>query len=373
MTAERQTPFGEKLAATARAFWEGFCQPSLPALMLMACAAIGAAGLMLTCVTPQTLAGSIGQYVPRATKDNEAFATVEAFRLAYNPSHAPNSHHLTLIGNSIVAQAFASDSDMAKDLQAATRQPWSVSMLTTPYQGALDEAALADYATRQVPGIVVMSMGFDRFGQTREDYLHFYKMARVGLRSDWTDDQVRTILHERPRRRTGIYVVDNRKFLLLNATSTLLRFLVQTPADRRIDSYIRTDGTHEMALRYRGEIIRHLHNSYRPNQLAIDLVALTVKRLQERGARVIFFEAPMSDDIFTRPSDRRLYNKYLAASPKVARDLGAYYCRPPASAQPPASVFPDYFHIAEPYWQQKQRHALANCVTDMMRKHEQAS
>ena len=241
-------------------------------------------------------------------------------------------------------------------------------MLTTPYQGALDEAALADHATRHHPGVVVLSMGFDRFGQSRRDHLRLYKMARLGLRSDWADQQVREVLQDNPRRSTGYYAVDNRKFMMLNATTAGLRLLVQRPAVRRVDSYIRTGAAPANAEGYRQEILEHLHRSAKPDRLSLDLVRMTAGKLKERGAKLIFFEAPMPSTLFTDPADRMLYENFLASSPEMVAELGGYYCRPSAANTPPAEVFPDYFHVDDPVWQEKLRQSLARCVADMMAK-----
>lgn len=367
--ANSAAPKGLGFKASLKAFWDGFTQSSLLAIALMALAFAGMAVVFALGVNPVVLSGPLGQYVPRGTGDNEAFATIEAFKLAYRPDPADaDKPHIYLIGNSIVAQAFASEPGMARDLQAATGEPWAAHMLTTPYQGPLDEAALADHATRNHPGVVVLSISFDRFGQSRDDYLRLNKMARLGLRSDWSDGQVAEILQQRPRRATGYYVADNRKFVMLNATSAGLRLLAQRPAVRRVDSYIRTDGTSDDAERYRGEILQHLRRAYKTDQLGLDLVRMTVTRLKERGARLVFFEVPMSSALFTDPADRQRYERFLAVSPKLVADLGGYYCRPSAADTPPAEAFPDYFHVADPAWQAKLRQVLARCVADMAAK-----
>ncbi len=361
-TRSRSTRLGE----VGSAFWSGFTTPSLFALAVMVVAFVATALGVFVGVTPTRLAGPLAPYLARGSTDAEGFATSEAFKLAYGPKTPGGPPRLYVIGNSLIAQALASDERMTANLQDATRRDWDVRFLISPLQGALDEAALADYATRQTPGIVMLSSGFDRLGSDTADLLKYYRMARLGFRSEWPDEQVRSILQARPRRTTGNFLFDNRFFFIRNASMISLRYATRQPAEHRIDSYI-FEQTDIKLTTYSAEILKNLKANYRPGKIAVDLLTDTATRLKARGNRIVLFEAPISPALLARPADRERYEIHLQEMARISANLGAYYCRLPDGVAVPPSIFRDYYHIADPAWQERLRVRLAECVADMTR------
>ena len=367
----RQARAPRPFVSAAAALWAGFVQPSFLALAVMAVVFVTAASGILFGVTPSVMAGTLGQYVPRASDDSEGFATRDAYRLADPTVPAGDKPRLYVVGNSLIAQALASKPALERDLRIASDRDWNVTVMTTPLQGPLDEAALADFATRQHPGTVVLSIGFDRFYSNQNQLLRYYKMARLGLRSDLVDEQVRDILKAKPRRQTGVFLVDNRNFVLRNATMTGLRFLAQYPAEQKIDVYL-FEQTHVKLSTYSREILNSLRANYRHDGVAVKLLESTAAMLRERGSHIVFFQIPISDALLTDPADRRRYDIHLANSVALAKRLGGYYCEPRADARPPSQAFRDYYHIADPASQEKLRVTLARCVTDANRERNQS-
>ena len=316
---------------------------------------------MLFGVTPSALAGPLGQYVPRASDDAEGFATRDAYQLADPGTPAGTRPRLYVIGNSLVAQAFASAPALEHDLRNVTGRDWNLYVMTTPLQGPLDEAALADYATSRHSGTVVLSIGFDRLYSDRDYLLRYYKMGRLGFRSEFADNMVRQYLDTRPRRHTGIFLVDNRNFVLRNATMTGLRMLTRQPAEQKIDIYVFRQTDIKLST-YSREILASLRATYRHDGVAVKLLENTAAMLKERGNRIVFYQTTISDDLLTNPADRERYQIHLANSAALAKRLGGYYCEAPAAAKPPPQAYRDYYHIDDPVWQEKLRVTLAHCV-----------
>lgn len=362
MKAPRPKGNFDRVLDAALAFWDGFTAPTRLSLGLMVAsllATVLVAGLM---VTPERLAGSLGDYLPRSTKDTEAFATREALILASPAAAADTRPHLYLIGNSLMAHALASEPGMTRVMKDRTGTDWSVHFLTTPLQGPIDEAAFADVATKQRPGVVVLALGFERFGAAASEYLQYYDMARLGFRSDWADDQVR-MLGGKPTKRTGIYAVDNRNFLIRNAATMALRVVTGRAPERRIDAYLLGPRlTDKELVDRRIEIIKILRKGVEPDKLALDLLAETTKRLKARGNRVVYLELPVSPALLTAPADRALYDSYLAKAPAIAAKLGGEFCRPGPEAHPGPAAFPDFFHVDDRKAQALLREELAACI-----------
>ena len=101
-------PLWRRLLAEA---WRGATEPSAPllAVCLIAFAATLALGAWM--FTPQAMAGPAGDYIARSGQDGDAFATVNAIRLARRPQHAPT---LVVLGTSTIAQGLGGEHVVAR-------------------------------------------------------------------------------------------------------------------------------------------------------------------------------------------------------------------------------------------------------------------
>ncbi len=293
---------GRHIADISASFWAGFTQPTRVALFMMPVV------LGLTCltifnsVTPAALAGSLGRYLPIAGDDANGFATREALRIAHGNEVPVGSSHIFIPGNSIIAQAFASDLKLKQNLEVETGKSWNVTFLTTPLQGALDEIALLDVATRKHPGVVVLSASPDRLNSDVNHLLKYYRYGRLGFRSERADQQVEHILKAPPRRHTGIYLVDNRPFFSWNGLPMAQRAIARWPAQRKIDIYLLPQ-TAASQRKLKAEALKN----HRPGQVAVSLLTDSVAFLKARGNRILFFRVPISPATLTSPRDRQLY------------------------------------------------------------------
>ena len=353
-----------RIFETIQAFWTGFVQPTRFALLLMIATFTAGALAMGLGITPSTLAGRLGDYIPSNFADSDAFLTVRMFRMAEDKTPPDSNPNLYAVGDSLLAHAFASETGLEAALQTTTGRKWHAAMLTTPQQMVLDSSALIDVATKKDPGIVVMAFGAGRLTADKAGELHSYRLARLGFRSKWQDEQVR-LLGEKPRRVTGNYVMDNRNFLLRNTADAVRNLLYFGPPVRRIDAY--TIGIHLSPKEwetFHDTVLSDLRNAAsHPNPTTIRLLEDTARRLEARGNKLIIFEPPISDRTFTRQSDRRDYQNYLKLAAQLTARLGGYYCFP-SDVHPPVSAFADFHHVTDPYWQGRLRVALAKCVED---------
>lgn len=362
----RRSP-ASAIVSALEAFWLGFTQPTKTSLGLLAVTFAAAVIAFVISVTPSMMAGPSGAFVPNTSSDAVGFATRRVYQLALGDKPTSGSHNIYVLGNSLTAQALADESALKSELDKRADGGWNVYFLTTPQQAGLDEAALVDYATVKHPGLVVMPIGVERLGNETKAALKSYQHGSLGFRSDLADEQLKQFYNMTPRRKTGIFLVDNRFFLLTHATLSGLRFITRRPAQQKLDVYLfpRTD---ETLRRIRIEILRHLRSNYIPQKLAVQHLSSTVKLLRERGSRVVFLEIPVSATVMNSPADQRLYQLHLQEAEKLSNKLGGYYCRLPDGVVPPDSAFRDYYHMEDPNWQRIMRVRLAQCAATAMKK-----
>jgi hypothetical protein len=342
-----------------RDLWRGFVSPSGFAFTLILATALLSAAALCAVVTPSLLAGPLGVYLPRSTKDSEAAATHKALALAID-APTPGVPRLCMVSNSVLAHSFADEAGTAKDLKAATGQGWQVTFLTTPLQGPIDQAVLADYATRQSPCLVVMGMNFMRYSMTKEQVERLDTLVRLGVTSPWGNVE-RAEIGLSNGRHLGIYALDNSRFLLRRAPTFAARMLLRRPAVPPIADYAPDKPLGDGELAKRRDIITA--GLFQTNN---DLPDRTLRRLMEllkaRHSPVLFVEEPVSPDLFRTAAEKAAYQSYLARSERTAKDMGGSYCRLQAAFQPPASQYADYLHLINPGSQERLRQGLASCV-----------
>ena len=341
-------------------FGKALVTPSRLTFALMMATFAGLLAIGCWGITAEFLAGPSGRFLARDSEDNYAFTTREALQLALL-SKARAEPRLYVLGDSIVAQAFVGEEDMAGMLARETGHAWGVSILTTGGQDPLSEAALADFATRRTPGIVVIPLYPTRFQFSRQDLIDLYKLRPIGLSSAWADRQV-VALKGSPDPRIGIYAIDNHKFLLRNLPAFGWRFATGRAAARSTYGYVRFRRPDELK-RQRDVVLTALRKGAIDTEGdAARILAHTTRALIERGNTVIFVEAPFNEKIFETARDRALYEDYLRKTPAFAASLGARYCPLGRTDLPTTMKFADYFHQVDPATQVFFSRSLARCV-----------
>jgi len=366
-----QKPAPGRFADTMAQLWTGFHTPSLVALGLMALTFTATTVAAIFCITPSLLAGQFGTYLARDFEDDAGFVTHEAYRLASPETRPGSTKRVSVLGNSIIGQAFANGERLDDDLDRLTHHNWDVTMLTTGQQGPLDEAALVDYATKQDPGIVVLPIGFDRFESDPAEIMKYYRLGRIGIRSDLADYQARHLVGSKPRRRVGVLLFDNRNFFIRNGSIIALRAAFRQAPERRVDVYIFRHNAEKLKS-YRRDLMKFLKHNYQHGELATNLLKSTTDTVKSRGGRVVFFQPPLAPNLFQTAAERHRYAVHLAKSAALAKELGGYYCHPSAAAHPPTEAFADFFHLKDPKWQARLRVVLARCIADAAQEGKQS-
>ena len=341
-------------------FWTGFLEPSrvaaLTLLLAFACAVAGAFWYF----SPATLAGPLGAYLPRSSLDAEGFATREALRLAARPQERPR---LIILGPSTVAQAFGAGAAVAPHLEEAAGAPWGVHVLTTPLQSPFDQLALIETALAgrrpgDPPVVVAVDIGLQRLGWTPARLIDLERQGRIGLRSDWTDAEMARLGAE-PRPRTGVYLFDNHRFVMINATEALTRLALHRAATPKVDVYSR-GATVPVGERHRTQIAAQIRGGQDNAEAYYALHARLAARLAGLpGVRLVFVEEALSPEFIAAEDLGDMETASRAEFAEFARSVGAEYWPVMTEADLGPEDYHDDLHIEAGPAQDRVRAAFA--------------
>jgi hypothetical protein len=345
-------------------FVRGFIAPSAFALWLMLATFLATGATILTIFSPQFLAGPIGTYLPRSSKDTEAFATREALKLAVNQSEAGR---IVVIGDSIVAHAFADEAALAEAMRLETGNAWDAHMLTNAMQTPLDEVAFVETAIAHQGAVIVLGLDWGRLGWIAEQIIDLESQGRIGLRSDWADTEF-VLLGGTPAPRYGIYTFDNFNFFLNRAHTFMLRFLTLKPAIREIANYrspaLNTPGWLE---EQRVTLVSELRKEVTDDVIALDILTRLAERLAKRkDVFLVFVSNPLNTSLLSEPGLEEIYREKFERLVAFAKTHGDAYCQLPIMLL--EEEFYDYIHLDQPEAQAEQRNALARCLGKVLKE-----
>ena len=292
------------------AWWHRFSQPSALAFATFGLSLVATLALCLWFFSEATIGGWYGRYLPRSSIDDDGFATREALRAARDVSSHPI---LIVLGSSTVAQAVGSGQELEREILVQTGQTWQVVVLTTAGQGPAEQFALIDRALENQgpdspPVLVAVGFGPQRMRWTPERTLEFAALRRIGLRSEWEDDEVR-LLGGAPLVQTGFYPWDNRNFLLINGSRALVRLVLRQPAIRKVDYFARGhQGPETQEVRdTRGARIR---DSFPDRERYYTQISRLAAKVATRpNTSLVFLEETISPDMIKDQSLAAIYDQ----------------------------------------------------------------
>jgi len=357
--AAADEPFWQKWL---KAFWQGMMAPSATTLVI--CLAVFAATIPLTLwlFSPVGMASRAGDYIPRSGLDAEAYATVNAIRLAHDRTGAPQ---LVVFGSSTVAQAIGSEARLGEAIAAQTHEAWDVRLLTTPLQSPWDqltmlETVLAGRTADAPPLVVAIGVSPLRMNWNAERLVKHETTPRLGLRSEWVDAEMRR-LSAPVRPRHGSYWLDNSRFVLLNGTEALARLAVQRPATRKIDCYSASDRPLPIAKRPRGFMLREYRKNVANAPMFFALHQQLVDRISASpNVRLVFIEEALSRDIVHQGGIEQDYAARNRMIADFAARTGTEYWPIIAEAGLRDDEYYDDLHILRGAPQDKVRRAFAS-------------
>ena len=309
---------------------------------------------------------AFGRFLPRSALDPEAFVTREALKEGLA---GPVQPRLLVLGTSTVAKVVESGADLQTRIADATGQDWRLIVLTLPRQSPTDQFALIDRALksqRQDSPPVVVAVGFSpqRLRWTTEEIVVSARDRRIGLRSDWEDDEVRFI-GGTPLSRSGLYPIENAKFVLLNGSRALLRLALNRPANRWAGNFENLVNVAELqGLRNaRGDAIRQGFPDRDHYYAQISRLAANVAKIP--NTRLVLIEETMSPDFIADQDLGDLFDQMHREIAELAANQGFEFWPVTTEAGLTALDYIDDIHLHRGAGQQKVREMIARHMRDL--------
>lgn len=347
---------------------EGFVESSTTAfLALLVGLGLGIFALFWF-FSPSTIAGPMGAYLPRSSSDAAAFATREALVLGRTPVRAPR---MLILGPSTIAQAIALGDTLSTEIESNSGIPWNVHVLTTPVQSPFDQMALIETALKNhdpegPPVLIVLGVGLQRLGWSMERLTEYESMARIGVRSDWVDEEM-LMLGMQPRARTGIYLLDNYRFVIGERTETIVRLALQRPVPRTVDIYSKGQSMNLGERPYKSMLFQ-ITAGQADASTYFELHARLAERLEAfPGVYLAFIEEPLAPDFLAA---RGLLDEQAGmhvALREFTRRIGAVYWPVVTEAGLQPADYHDNLHLKRGPAQERVQRALARHVSDFAR------
>lgn len=334
------------LRSTWGEFWAGMTDLSALSLWVMLAVFLPVAGLTIWLFSPGVMAGAMGAFVPRSSRDADAFALVEALRMRQDHGRHPT---ILFLGSSTVAQMVAEGDWLASALPGDTAGDWRLRILTTPLQSPLDqlrllETALADRPADAAPVIVVIGMGLTRLGWTDTRMLESDKASRIPLQSAWADAELasRGAVVPQP---WSVWVLDHRDFVALNGPKSLIRLALGHPAHRDVDTYARGSGPGE---RQQAALRSSIAAGIAEREDFYALYEHIARRLQSLpGVTVVFLEETLSPDFLQAGGIEAEADRFRNEIGALAARVGAEFWPVVTEAELTSGDYFDALHIRE--------------------------
>ncbi len=346
----------------AQDFWSGFSQASRLSLAMTVASFFAMTGFAFWFFSENTITGPTGQYLLRSPSDHAAHASLRALQLSKTPVDRPR---FIVLGTSSLAHAIASEVLLTEELVQQTGMEWDVSILTTALQSPLEETALAELAIGPPGGTnpVVVATGVNMLKQswTKQRIFDTDAEPRLGIRSVWADDILKD-LGGMPRSRTGIYAIDNYRFVVINGFESLLRFALQKPAMRKLDVFASNKHVNVQP-DARDAIVEKIRRGLSDSSTYHFVAEALLKRLSTRpDMRVLQLEEPISPDFL---QSENLMGDYIRTNQQFAQwgtQNNAPYLALLDNLPLSGNDFGDIVHIVDSNAQKRIRETLARDV-----------
>lgn len=309
-------------------YWEAFWQGirDLSGLSLGICLAVATmvAGVTFWLFNPATMAGPMGAYIPRSTADAEAFATIEALRLAKAPAEAPQA---LFFGSSSLAQMIGNAEHLEARLRDISADQWNLRILTTPRQSPFDqmrliETAISSQTEDSSPIVLAIGIGLSRLGWTPERQRREDDVARIPLASTWAESEMRSLGMNIPSG-AMFWTPEQKHFVILNGMKSLTRLVAQRPAKRVIDIYNEPGPDKAQAV---VRVTSRIEDAFAQRATFYALQERLVQRIQQTpNIQVVFIEEALSPEVVQAgrfEDELALFRQEVA---EMARSQGATF------------------------------------------------
>lgn len=319
-------------------FRRGLVEPSAVALVVAILTSISLFGTLVMTVDAELVANST-PYLAYGPHDDGLEATAQAIELRSIPADRPL---LAFVGASSTRESLIPAEDLARELRARTGHDVHVLDMTMGGETGWEMVTLAEGMAQRDGGVVVMGVNPFLFLYGRDDLADLMTNPRIGVTSSTIDAEARRLGIDVPTR-TGVYALDNRRFLLSRfpflrqnlfdgpVDHERYRFDFDEPADEEEWTVI-ASGIDE-----RMQTVRTRRDSH------LGVLGPFIERVREAGSQVIILEPPINPRLVALMGQG--YEEHQTAIAGFARSVGARYWRLNEAVGLTEEDYVDYGHL----------------------------
>lgn len=348
------------IAAFAREFARAAVQPALPPLLGALAIVIALFTIAITTITPTFMARIDPGMLMTDERDEFGFLTAYAFHLRHDP---PKSPTVVLVGASGFQHAIPSAKVMSEMLSEKLGRPARVSNMTIGGCTLWESASIIDFLDDRVQGVYVVNVSMSKLGwpDSRMEFLS--QSPRLGFSTELFDEEVREAGY-RPSSRTGIYALDNFKFLLARLKS--LRNIVIGPV--KISRYSPTAHvvSEDEWPEHIEEYLPFLRDYEEHNKARYASLSRLIEHVRANRSEIALVQAPMNPRM-TRAIPDELKQRYQQELEAFADDHDVPLWELDAEAHLTEDDFRDRSHINSPEARRRFADALTNRLSQLLR------
>lgn len=324
-----------------REFWDGLTRPSAGAIILAFALNVTLFVGLTVWVDVSFFQSDFAWYLATRDLDLDVYTTVDAMRMSQRQSDDPL---VVVLGASATIDSVDGEL-LERSLHEITQRDHTVYKLTTGGQDLWDSMMLAGAIPRGSRGIVAIATPPGRFVTDRKTLESLGISPRIGLPSPWLDEELEHYGLEPPNR-TGIYVIDQDKFLCARVPF-LLRNLVMGPIPRSEMPTIGRDPISEEKWKLRTPpLIKGL--SVWPTNIEdnLQVLARLIRHLRETTeVTVLLIEPPVSPRLLREPGMDELFSRHRQRLQLFSEEQDCPYVDISNEIGVVEDDFRDWFHL----------------------------
>ncbi|MDT7041535.1 hypothetical protein [Candidatus Nitronereus thalassa] len=294
-------------------FWNGATRPTLLSWVITLSVTPFAFGGLCLYVTPDFVAGPLHRYLMKDPYDSELIVTAKALRL--RRSKPPD---LVILGDSVTVRCVSSEERLGGMVAAKLKRPAPI-VYDMSADGTIswEWATFAEYLPAEFRGVVVFGVAPPVLSnETRALLETIGEFPHVGLTSEVLDSESRSWGMNVPYR-TGIYFIDNWRFILPRLSSAILNLLFRGPQPYGdpLDVSWMTESKRLEALgqERKKSYLSKASTLYESNKQAnLGIIGQIVAKLrgQGNGASFILLQGPINPLWYDEPKGREFFKRY---------------------------------------------------------------
>ncbi|MEO2048084.1 MAG: hypothetical protein ABGX16_16130 [Pirellulales bacterium] len=350
-------------------FWHGLTRPSLTAIIIACGVSTGTFILLAFAITAEFMSHSGDVIFAATNRDYDVFSSTRALRLK---SERPQIPKLILLGGSTMRATFL-EGDLRDTLANAGLGGVEVVKLCTSRQLLWDSLAFIDTLPVGARGVLMLGVSPGQFTTSRDELLQRIRKPRLAFQSQVQNETAAILTIAPKRRETGIYALDNIRFLLgrvraiaSNVTTDSAPQMVDSwyigryplPRDQYMDQSVKVQNRFEL---------------YEVNRKAnFTILDALVKAVQLRTKlKLVLVEMPINPSFIEVYSLQGLISQHEQRMHEFSREHDIRYVVMEKLLALKPTAFYDWAHLNDPETVRRASQSVVSKIADLFKEYQQ--